>query len=54
MTRYGKAQENFLEDFEFDEDDEIVSYRSNRGLAFLLIFRDGKLVNHDPERYNAD
>ncbi len=54
VSRYGKAQESFLDDFEFDEDDEIVSYRSNRSQAFLLIFRDGKLVNHDPQRYDAD
>lgn len=54
VARYGKSRESFIDDFVFEDDDQISSYRSNRQAAFLLIFRDGKLVNHDPERYNAD
>lgn len=54
VTQYGKAPESFLDDFEFEDDDEIVSYTSNRRFGFLLIFRNEKLVNHDPKRYKAD
>lgn len=51
VARYGKSPSSFLADFEFEEDDEIVCYDTNRHLRLLLIFRDGKLVNHDPKRY---
>ncbi|GAB5407121.1 MAG: hypothetical protein Aurels2KO_53520 [Aureliella sp.] len=52
VIRKGKAAGSFVPGFAPDAADTIVSYSSNKQLAFLLIFREGRLVNHDPSRYD--
>jgi hypothetical protein len=35
----------------FEKNDVMIDYRAGRVLSYTLQFRNGKLVNHNPEHY---